>query len=133
MSPKIEEFKALGSFGKTLAAANIVSTDDLLERCSNSEGRVTTAAETGIKEAELLKLANLADMMRIPGVNPQYAELLEAAGIANIKELRTRSASALVTRLQEINDKKKIVKSLPTSSTLQVWIDRAKVTEPRVF
>jgi hypothetical protein len=133
MSPKIEELKALGTFGKTLAAANIVSTEDLLERCSNAEGRVTTAAETGIKETELLKLANLADMMRIPGVNGQFAELLEAAGIGNIRDLRTRSAAALVTRFQEINDKKKIVKSLPTSSTVQVWIDRAKATEPRVF
>ena len=131
---KIDELKTLEtSFAKKLSAAKIVSTDDLLKRCSNPQSRVTTAAETGIKEADLLKWAHIVDMMRIPGVTGPYAELLNAVGVHNIRELRTLNASTLISKLQEINDKKHFVKVLPTSTTLQGWIEQARTTEPRVI
>ena len=133
MAHKIDEIQGVGAaFKKKLEAARIQSVEDLLERCANLQGRVTTAAETGIDEKQLLKWANLADLMRIQGVGPQYAELLEAAGVDTIKELRTRMAQTLTTKLTEVNGKKKLAKTSPTASIVQEWIEQAKRTEPRI-
>jgi hypothetical protein len=132
MSFKIEEIQAIGSsFGKKLEAAKILSVDDLLDRCSDPQGRITTAAETGIDESQLLEWTKMADLMRITGV-PPHAELLEAAGVDTVGELQNQSAQNLSTKMQEINDKKKLAATSPSSSTVQGWIDQAKSAEPRV-
>lgn len=132
MSTRIEELKGAAAFGKKLAAAQILSTEDLLERCANSASRVVTAAETGITEKELLKWAQVADMMRIPGLTDAHAQLLHAAGIETIRSLRASSSQSLRDRLEETNRKKKLLEAVPSVGALQGWIDRAKVTEPRV-
>ena len=133
MSFKIEEIQAIGSsFGKKLEAAKILSVDDLLDRCSDPQGRITTAAETGIDESQLLKWAKMADLMGITGAGGQHAELLEAAGVDTVGELQNRSAQILSTKMQEINDNKKLAATSPASSTVQGWIDEAKSAEPRV-
>ncbi len=38
-----------------------------------------------------------ADLMRIKGVGEEYSELLEAAGVDTVKELRNRNAANLTT------------------------------------
>ena len=54
--------------------------DDLLERCITPKGRKELAEATGISSKLILKWANHADLFRINGIGPQFAELLEAAG-----------------------------------------------------
>ena len=133
MAHKIDEIQSVGTaFKKQLEAAKIQSVEDLLARCANPQGRIATAAETGIGEKQLLKWANIADLMRISGLGGQYAELLEAAGVENIKELRTRLAQTLATKLKEVNDTKKLAKTAPSASMVQEWIEQAKKTEPRI-
>lgn len=39
----------------------------------------------------------------IPGVGPQSAELLEAAGVDTVKELRHRNLVTLTAKLEEVN------------------------------
>ena len=73
----------------------INSTDDFLEHCASAKGRRQVAATSGLDEAQLLKWANMADLMRIRGIGKQFSELLEAAGVDTIKELRTRRADKL--------------------------------------
>ena len=132
MSFKIEEIHAIGSsFGKKLEAAKILSVDDLLDHCSDPQDRITTAAETGIDESQLLKLTKMADLMRITGAE-QHAELLGAAGVDTVGELQNRSAQILSTKMQEINAKKKLAATSPASSTVQRWIDQARSAVPRV-
>ena len=55
----------------------------------------------------LLKWANMADLMRISGVGAEYSELLEAAGVDTVKELRNRNAENLAAKMAEVNDNKK--------------------------
>ena len=72
------------------------------------------AAETGIDEAKVLKWTNMADLMRIKGVGEEYSELLEAAGVDTVKELRNRNAKNLAAAMAEANSgKKKLVRVLP--------------------
>jgi hypothetical protein len=63
---RITEIEGIGpSFREKLQGAQIGSTDDLLEQCGSKQGRKSVAEKTGIGEAQLLKWANMADLMRI--------------------------------------------------------------------
>ncbi len=80
------------------------------------------AEKTEIDEEQLLRVANFIDRMRIKGVGPEYAELLEAAGVVTVRELRYRNPA----RLAEKMAKAKLVRVLPSEQTVGRWIDHAK-------
>jgi predicted flap endonuclease-1-like 5' DNA nuclease len=133
MTYKIDEIEGIGpSFADKLMKGEINTTDDLLEKCCTPKGRKTTSETTGIGETHLLKWANMADLMRVSGVGRQYAELLEAAGVDTIKELRNRNAENLFTKMNEINTEKKLSKGAPAQTVVQGWIDQAKTMEPKI-
>ncbi len=82
--------------------------------------------------AHLLKWVNMADLMRIKGVGPEYAELLEAAGVDTVKELRNRNAANLASSMEEINSTKKLTRNVPAASVVSGWVDQAKSMDPKV-
>jgi predicted flap endonuclease-1-like 5' DNA nuclease len=51
------------------------------------------AETTGMEESKILTFVNHADLIRIKGIGPQFAELLEASGVDTVKELATRKPS----------------------------------------
>lgn len=133
MGYKIEEIEGIGpAYGKKLAAVKIESTDDLLARCGDASGRRAIAESTGLSEKLLLDWANMADMMRISGIGPQFAELLEASGVDTVKELQHRRADNLAEALVEVNKQKKLARTTPASSVIQDWIDAAKTMKPGI-
>ena len=102
MSYKIQEIEGIGpAHAEKLAAADIDTTGELLKLCCDAKGRKATAEKTGVSESQLLKWANMADLMRISGVARQYSELLEAAGVDTVKELRNRNAANLAAKMAE--------------------------------
>ena len=74
----------------------------------------------------------MADLMRINGIGPQFSELLKASGVDTIKELRTRNAANLATKMAEVNEQKKLSKTSPVESVIAGWIEKAKTMEPGV-
>lgn len=76
------------TYAEKLLAAGIRTTAALLERAKDPRGRKALAGETGIEESKVLKWANMADLMRVRGIGEEYSELLEAAGVDTVKELR---------------------------------------------
>lgn len=70
--------------------------------------------------------------MRVPGIGSEYADLLSACGVETIKILRRRNAVNLMTALDQVNAKKRIVQRLPTLEMVQGWIDGASELEPIV-
>jgi predicted flap endonuclease-1-like 5' DNA nuclease len=129
----IKEIEGVGpAQAEKLAAAKIESTEDLLKLCRDPKGRKTVADRTGVGERTLLKWANLADLMRVSGIGPQYSELLEAAGVDTIKELRTRNSESLAARMKEVNDARHLAKTSPAAKVIEGWIAAAKKTEPRI-
>src|SRR5262249_15933806 len=132
MAERIASIEGTGPFVNKLTAAKIATTSDLLEVCSTPAGRKNLAAQTGIAEHMLLDWANLADLMRLKGVGGQHAELLHAAGVDSIRDLRLRTADALSTRMKQINEQKKLVKSVVSPDQVQTWIDDAKRLEPKL-
>lgn len=133
MSYKIEEIEGIGpAFAAKLSQASIKTTDDLLKSCCDSKGREQVAARTDINSAQLLKWANMADLMRVSGVGRQYAELLEATGVDTIKELRVRNPENLAAQIVEVNTQKKLAKSVPTPDMVHGWVAQAKTIEPKI-
>ncbi|HHT35435.1 MAG: DUF4332 domain-containing protein [Proteiniphilum sp.] len=126
MNYKIEEIEGIGPvYGEKLKAAGIVKVDQLLEKCAAKAGRAALAKETGIEEKMILKWTNHADLFRINGIGPQFSELLEAAGVDTVKELKMRNAENLYAKLQEVNDEKNLVRRLPSLSQVTQMIEDA--------
>ncbi|MGB7259595.1 MAG: DUF4332 domain-containing protein [Pseudolabrys sp.] len=109
-----------------LKSAGIRSTGRLLEVARTVKGRKALAAKTGIDEKQLLCWANVADRMRIRGISKEYAELLQAAGVDTVKELKYRNPANLAQAMAEANKRRKLVRLLPSEKVVVRWIDHAK-------
>lgn len=127
MTYKIIDIEGIGNVNaKKLVEAGINTVDDLLQKAKNPAGRKTLEETTGISGKSILKWTNHADLMRINGVGPQFSELLEAAGVDTVKELKHRIAENLQQKLEEINNKRNLVNRVPSVSEVQKMIDQAK-------
>lgn len=133
MAYNIIQIEGVGeAYAEKLIAAGIKTTDELLEKCATPKGRKEVEEATGIAHGFILKWTNHADLMRINGVAGQFAELLEAAGVDTVKELRNRKAENLQPKLQEINDQKGLCNRVPAVSEVERMIEQAKELPPVV-
>lgn len=131
MSYPIIEIEGVGAvYADKLKTAGITTTEGLLEKAKSPKLRKELAAATGIDESRILKWANMADLMRIKGVGEEYSELLEAAGVDTVKELKTRVPANLTKAMAEANAKRKLVRALPTESMVEKWVAQAKELPP---
>jgi predicted flap endonuclease-1-like 5' DNA nuclease len=133
MAYKIDEIEGIGpAYREKLIAAKIESTEDLLKNCCDPAGRKKISETTGLSEKHLLNWANKADLMRISGVGPQYSELLEAAGVDTVKELKHRNAENLASKMEEVNAIKNLSNASPSATIVQDWIDQASKMDPKI-
>jgi hypothetical protein len=98
----------------------------LLDKTRTSAQRRQIAAATGLDSKRLLCWANLADRMRVKGVSKEYAELLSAAGVDTVKELKVRNPANLAKAMAAANRQRKLVRLLPSERVVARWIDSAK-------
>jgi len=127
MSYPIIDIEGIGkAFAEKLTAAGIRTTGALLDAAKDPKGRKALAASTGIDESKILNWANKADLMRVKGIGEEYSDLLEAAGVDTVKELRNRRADNLAAKLAEINAAKKLVRQLPSEKQVAGWIENSK-------
>lgn len=131
MGYKIEDIEGIGpSYGEKLSEVGIKNTDAFLNLCGDRKGRKQIAAKADISEKHLLKWANLADLMRISGIGPQFSELLEASGVDTVKELRNRNAENLAAKMKEVQQEKRLTRTAPGVSTVSRWVAQAKQLDP---
>ncbi len=127
MAYKIVDVEGIGEvYGKKLVEAGIKTVDDLLENCKKPAGRKALEEKTGINGKLILTWTNHADLMRIDGVGPQFSELLEAAGVDTVKELKHRVAENLQPKLEEVNAEKNLVNRVPSLKEVQKMIAQAE-------
>jgi len=130
---KIETIEGVGAvYAAKLAEVGIVTTEDLLNSAGTRKGRQDLAETTSISGKLILKWVNRADLMRVPGIGEEYSDLLEAAGVDTVKELRNRRADNLHKSMVQVNEEKSLVRRLPHQSEVEAWIAAAKQIEPRV-
>jgi len=101
-----------------LKSVGIRTTTKLLEAARSPKGRRLLAEKTGFDEKKILCWANLADKMRIKGIGEEYAELLQAAGVDTVKELKYRNPSNLAKAMAAANRRQKLVRLLPSEKAV---------------
>ena len=109
-----------------LKPAGIRTTGKFLEAAKGPKGRKQLAAKLGVDEKRILRWANMADRLRIKGIGEDYAELLEAAGVDTVRELKYRNPANLAKAIADANGKRKLVRLLPSEKAVRRWIDHAK-------
>ena len=124
---KIDKIEGIGSvYAEKLNAVGIKSVEDMLAACKSKNDRVALAEKSGITETLILKWANHADLFRIKGVAGQYSELLEAAGVDTVVELANRKPENLTKKMEEVNEEKHLVRSVPVLKMVTKWVAQAK-------
>jgi len=127
MSYPITDIEGIGpAFADRLKCLRIRTTSRLLEAAKSPRGRKTLAEQTGIEPSRILKWANMADMMRIKGIGEEYSELLEAAGVDTVRELKHRNPKNLAQAMAAANARRKLVRLLPSEKAVTKWIAEAK-------
>ena len=131
MAYRIIDIEGIGEvYAEKLIAAGIKTDADLLKNAATRKQRTALAEKTGITGALILKWANHADLFRIRGIGPQYAELLEAAGVDTVKELAHRVPKNLVQKMAAINEEKNLTNGLISEKSVTKWIEQAKALPP---
>ena len=133
MAYKIIDIQGIGPvYAEKLIAVGIETVDQLLEKGADAKGRKALEDETGIRHDLILTWVNHADLFRVQGIGPQFSELLEAAGVDTVKELRNRNAANLAAKMLEVNEEKHLCRRTPVEKEIQKFIDLAKELEPVV-
>ena len=115
-----------GDVAAALKLEGIRSTERLLMKARTVRMRKNLAEKAGVAEKQILCWANVADRMRVKGVSKEYAELLQAAGVDTVKELKYRNAANLAKAMADANKKYKLVRLVPSERVVARWIDDAK-------
>lgn len=127
MSYKIIDVEGIGPvYAEKLQAAGIKTTEEYLAKCATPSGRKALAEETGISPKLILTWANHSDLFRINGIAGQFAELLEAAGVDTVKELKHRVPANLHAKLVEVNEAKNLCNRVPAVTEIERMVEQAK-------
>lgn len=135
MAKSIESIEGIGpKYGSKLRKIGCSSPAQLLKQGATRKGRKEICQKAKLSDSLVLRCVNMADLFRIKGVASQYAELLEAAGVDTVKELRNRNAKNLTQAMAEANTKKKkrYVRQLPNEKMVAGWVAQAKKLKPMV-
>ena len=108
------------------------TTHDLLDQCHSAEARTTVARRLGIEESVLGPLASRSDLMRVPGLRPQFASLLYTFGIHSIQELIQQDSQMLAAQIGTSTATTNPALPLPIPSTIAGWIEYARSLAPRI-
>jgi predicted RecB family nuclease len=133
MTYPISEIEGLSVFAANkLKAQGIRTTDALLEAAGTVKGRKALSAKTGISEQLLLEWANVSDYMRIPGMGRAKIGLVRAAGVTTVRELAYRNPARLAQSMRDANEKKKLLRILPSEKSVGDIITKAKKLQPKI-
>ena len=109
-----------------LMDSGLKSLADLLARGATPAGRKELATAAGISPDLVLTWVNRADLARIDGVDADYSDLLEAAGVDTVVELANRNPENLHERLVTVNQDAGLVPVLPSAAQVADWVAQAK-------
>ncbi len=123
----ITEIEGIGKgYGQKLNNIGINTTQDLLIKGQSSAGSAEIAGAVGnIEDSVVQKWLSMADLVNVPGVRGQFAELLEASGIDSAATLARQDASKLAAHMADVNSRENRTRTNPTLEMTTVWIENA--------
>jgi hypothetical protein len=113
-----------------LRKAGVRTSKGLVEAAGDRKGRNELAAATGLDPKDIQQWVNHSDLLLVKGVGAEYAELLVAAGVDTLRDLRRRNPTALLAKIIGLNGNARVVRRLPTELMVEVWIDAARELDP---
>lgn len=124
---RIADVEGIGPvYVEKLAEVGIRTTDDLLAAGAKPYDREKLAESTEISPKLIRAWVDKVDLMRVPGVGPQYSDLLEAAGVGSPAELAQRNPTNLAVTVQEVAAARPgIVRRVPGEAEIAGWIEAA--------
>ena len=123
----LKGIKGIGpSYMAKLRATGIESVEDLREAGTTPAKRAALSKQVDRNESIILRWVQIADLMRIKGVDTKQSTLLWEAGIKAPADLPAQQPNHLLLLLRRINEESRIVKKLPSSQQLASWIEQAK-------
>lgn len=133
MGKPITMIESIGpAMKEKLAAAGVTTVEGLLEKGATKAGRKSISDASGLDESKILVWVNMADLFRINGIASQFAELLKAAGVDTVKELRNRNPENLHAALVQTQEEKGLTRVVPAASKVADFVEQAKSLEPVV-
>lgn len=124
---KLSDIEGIGpTYAEKIKNCGVATQEQLLEQGGTPAGRKKLIEESGISDKLILKWINRADLARVNGIGGEYADLLECAGVDTVPELAQRNAANLHVKMGEVNEEKKLVRSLPSESMVEKWVAEAK-------
>lgn len=130
---RIDQVAGVGQKQATrLRKAGLRTSRGLIETASTRRGRTEVAKATGLSPKDLQLWVHHADLLRVRGVGAEYAELLVAAGVDTLRDLRRRNPTALLAKIISLNGSIRVVDRLPTEAMVDGWIAAAGDLEPSI-
>jgi hypothetical protein len=122
----IEQIEGIGpGYGKRLRGLSIDSTASLLQRCQDADGVAAVAEQVGIEQFVVAKWVCMADLLRVPGIDGQQAELLAWAGVDSAQDLSQRKPEILARALVSTNAQENRTVEAPEPATVAGWVEAA--------
>jgi len=128
---RIDQVAGIGHKDATkLRKAGVRTSKGLIDSAASRKDRTELANATGIDQRDIQQWVNHSDLLRVKGVGAEYAELLVAAGVDTLRDLRRRNPTALLAKIIGLNGDARVVQRLPTESMVEGWIDAARELDP---
>ena len=105
--------------------AGIEKLEDLM---AWTKARITeVAVKTKLSTKLIDKWQEHANLMKIDGIGPEYADALNQIGIDSVKEFAKRDPQAVLDKIVEFDKKKpNVIRKLPTLADVKNWIEQSK-------
>ena len=133
MHYRIEELETFSEpVRERLRTAKIKRTNGLLKKCKTPEARAALARETKLTEAQILRCAHMADLMRVNGVADAYARFLEASGVTTLAALKAAKPGTLHAHMETTKKKLKLEVRMPSLGEVRAWVADAMALQPKV-
>ncbi len=128
MAYKIAEFKGVtGHVAEVFKSLGIADAEQLLMVLTDPAQRAALQNKLGVDDRFLNDLGEQADLSRVHGIGPSFAELLVLAGVHSVADLRAANGTALMNQLVKTSETFG-VKRVPKPDEVQSWIDASQGT-----
>ncbi len=124
----VDTIEGIGpKYAERLQSVGIATTADLQEKLLHKNSEIETVAkELNLQPDVLASWASMADLIKLPGVDAQSAEILQTVGISSATELGITNANSLHSEMVTFNKKSPIVPQVPSVESLSLWSKIAK-------
>lgn len=115
-----------------LTAAGVETTEHLLAACRTPAARARLCGSIGVSDERLTNWLQVADLLRIHGIGPQFAELLLAAGVATVPALAASNPDSLAAEVARVRRAQRLSRAAPPGTRIRRWVIEAQRLDPAI-